>query len=114
MLYYDSKVHITHPGRAARTTEKALLASFLFFFSLVVWYTECIRNLSTDATFCILNIHNKQERRMQDVEEMNGHFKMFNYMIKHTDEPLIDFFESEQKWYQEKVIPMIFDYDELQ
>ena len=28
--------------------------------------------------------------------------------------PLIDFFESEQKWYQEKVIPMIFDYDELQ
>ena len=27
---------------------------------------------------------------------------------------LIEFFESEQKWYQEKVIPMIFDYDELQ
>ena len=24
------------PGRAARTTEKALLASFLFFFSLIV------------------------------------------------------------------------------
>lgn len=28
--------------------------------------------------------------------------------------PLIDFFESEQKWYQEKVRPMIFNYDELQ
>ena len=33
---------------------------------------------------------------------------------KHDYAPLIDFFESEQKWYQEKVIPMIFDYDELQ
>ena len=33
---------------------------------------------------------------------------------EHDYSPLIDFFESEQKWYQEKVIPMIFDYDELQ
>lgn len=32
---------------------------------------------------------------------------------KHDYAPLIDFFESEQKWYQEKIIPMIFDYDEL-
>ena len=33
---------------------------------------------------------------------------------EHDYSPLIDFFESEQKWYQEKVIPMIFDYAELQ
>lgn len=26
--------------------------------------------------------------RAKDVEEMNGHFKMFNYMIKHAGEPL--------------------------
>lgn len=26
--------------------------------------------------------------RAKDVEEMNGHFKMFNYMMKHTGEPL--------------------------
>ena len=32
----------------------------------------------------------------------------------HDYSPLIEFFESEQRYYQEKVIPMIFDYDELQ
>lgn len=26
--------------------------------------------------------------RAKDVEEMNGHFKMFNYMMKHAGEPL--------------------------
>lgn len=26
--------------------------------------------------------------RAKDVEEMNGHFKMFNYMLKHLDEPI--------------------------
>ena len=26
--------------------------------------------------------------RTKDIEEMNGHFKMFNYMMKHMDEPL--------------------------
>ena len=26
--------------------------------------------------------------RSKDIEEMNGHFKMFNYMMKHIDEPL--------------------------
>ena len=26
--------------------------------------------------------------RSKDIEEMNGHFKMFNYMMKHMDEPL--------------------------
>lgn len=26
--------------------------------------------------------------RAKDVEEMNGHFKMFNYMVKHLSEPL--------------------------
>ena len=26
--------------------------------------------------------------RAKDVEEMNGHFKMFNYMITHLDEPV--------------------------
>lgn len=34
--YTTTAMHITLPGRAARTTEKALLASFLFFFSLIV------------------------------------------------------------------------------
>ena len=32
---------------------------------------------------------------------------------QHDYSLLIDFFESEQKYYQEKVIPMLFDYDEL-
>ena len=26
--------------------------------------------------------------RAKDIEEMNGHFKMFNYVMKHMDEPL--------------------------
>lgn len=26
--------------------------------------------------------------RTKDIEELNGHFKMFNYMLKHMDEPL--------------------------
>lgn len=26
--------------------------------------------------------------RAKDVEEMNGHFKMFNFMLKHLDMPL--------------------------
>lgn len=28
--------------------------------------------------------------RAKDVEEMNGHFKMFNYMLKHLDEPVTE------------------------
>lgn len=32
---------------------------------------------------------------------------------KHDYSLLIDFFENEQKYYQEQVIPMIFDYDEI-
>lgn len=34
--YTTTAMHITLPGRAARTTEKALLAPFLFFFYFVV------------------------------------------------------------------------------
>ena len=26
--------------------------------------------------------------RTKDIEEMNGHFKMFNYIMKNMDEPL--------------------------
>lgn len=34
--YTTTAMHITLPGRAARTTEKALLAPFLLSFSLAV------------------------------------------------------------------------------